>query len=369
MGLVAKLRSAVGLEAREDEIDYSAGGAEMQATVNAVAERRLISQMIAQTRPSGEGTAALEIAAGLWGRSFASAVVTGGMNAMTPEVNFQIGRQLVIKGEAVFDIQVRNGQVQLDLASSHDITGPPDERAWRYRIDLPAPSGTQTVTRSSAQVLHVRINADRLEPHRGRSPVAASEKTKVLMELMEDGLGHEFAGPIGNIIWTYGTFYDTTAHTHLKTDIATMRGGVVVAGQDEDADSPPLGTYAGMDDYKNLHGKSPLVERIGPNVPSQIDEFRESVQASILMACGIPPALAAPDASAGSSREGLRLMLHATLKPISRLIEMEVARKIEPCEYDFSDLFASDITSRARAFKQLVDGGLPLAEARQVAGV
>ena len=45
------------------------------------------------------GLAAVEQAAGLWSRAMASAEVTGGMGAITPEVLAIVGRELVRHGE------------------------------------------------------------------------------------------------------------------------------------------------------------------------------------------------------------------------------------------------------------------------------
>ena len=37
--------------------------------------------------------------------------------------------------------------------------------------------------------------------------------------------------------------------------------------------------------------------------------------------------------------------------------------------FDFADLYAADVTGRARALRQMVDAGIPIAEARTLAGL
>ena len=107
-------------------------------------------------------TAALETAAGLWGRAFASAKVepdgreTAGI---TPSVLEMIGRQLIRRGECLFQIVVRdNGAVRLLPAASFSVTGGPE--GWSYEAHISGPSQSFTRQLDESAVLHFRYAAD-----------------------------------------------------------------------------------------------------------------------------------------------------------------------------------------------------------------
>ena len=62
---------------------------------------------------------------------------------------------LALFGQAVFliDVDPMRG-LTLTPASSWDVSGSPLEAEWTYRVDLAGPSGSFTVTRPGAAVLH-----------------------------------------------------------------------------------------------------------------------------------------------------------------------------------------------------------------------
>ena len=93
--------------------------------------------------PSVEALGAVEAAAGLWSRAFASATVgpqTAATMPLTPSVLAAIGRGLAVRGEAVFVLDV-NGAVELTPASAWKVSGGARPESWRYEIELALPSG------------------------------------------------------------------------------------------------------------------------------------------------------------------------------------------------------------------------------------
>ena len=102
----------------------------------------IVSSLLAQAGgssvpPSVEALGAVEAAAGLWSRAFASATVepsTTATRALTPSVLAAIGRGLAVRGEVVFALDV-NGTVELLQASSVEGLGraPPGFMALRAR--------------------------------------------------------------------------------------------------------------------------------------------------------------------------------------------------------------------------------------------
>ena len=64
------------------------------------------------------------------------------------------------------------------------------------------------------------------------------------------------------------------------------------------------------------------------------------------------------------------MFLHSTVQPLARLVEVELAAKLEmEVTLSFSGLGAGDITGRARALAQMVSAGIELPEARRLAGL
>ena len=94
--------------------------------------------------PTVEALGAVEAAAGLWSRAFASATVeplTPTTRALTPSVLAAIGRGLAVRGEAVFELDVEGGGVELIQAASWKVLGGIRPESWLYVVDLPVPGG------------------------------------------------------------------------------------------------------------------------------------------------------------------------------------------------------------------------------------
>ena len=108
-------------------------------------------------------------------------------------------------------------------------------------------------------------------------------------------------------------------------------------------------------------------QRIG-RVPSQYSvSARLDVERSILAACGVPVSPVIPPAGA-DAREGWQRFLHGTLGPVAALVGAELERVGLSGRLDFRALMASDLQGRARAFRQLRDGGMGESEPRAVCG-
>ena len=112
-------------------------------------------------RAQGGVTAAtaggLEIAAGLWQRSFIAAEVEpAGVIAdlLTPWLG-TIGRAMVMSGDIHFAIDTGDG-LALVLASTATVSGGYSPAEWRYDLTLPGPSSTVTRTYGADRVLHLQ---------------------------------------------------------------------------------------------------------------------------------------------------------------------------------------------------------------------
>ena len=298
--------------------------------------------------------AAVEAAAGLWGRSFASAAVTPATAAtapLTPAVLERIGRGLLLRGQALFAIDVEGGALTLVEAVTWDITGRED---WIYRADFATPSGTTSRTLRADQVVHPRIGATPARPWQGESPLPGA--TTTLAATLESKLSEEISGPIGSVI----PVPSTEGLDGLQTDIGQLRGKVVLlettAGGYGDKEGAPRGDWQSR--------------RIGAAPPMALVELRREAAKGILSAAGVPVTMMS-DSDGTAKREDYRRFVHSTISPVARVIAAELGAKLDTPDLalDFSALFASDLAGRSRAMAAMAKAGMPLADAAALAGL
>ena len=315
----------------------------------------LLQEATGSTTASVASLGVVEACAGLWGRSFASATVTPFnpvTESLTPAVLEAIGRRLLLYGEAVYEITVEDGAVRLVEAASWEI----EERGqWLYRAHFATPEGTYTRALTADRILHPRIGATSKGPWQGQSPIPSA--TAKLAAVLETKLTQEVGGPIGSVL----PLPHTGSVAALQGDIDKLAGRTVLVESTAgayggDKDSAPKGDWQ--------------TRRIGANPPESMIGLRKDVQASILAACGCPGSLI--ERSDGTlAREEMRRFLHSTISPAARIVADEMALKLDTPDlaFDFSNLFASDLSGRARAFQSMVGGGMEVGKAAALAGL
>ena len=150
--------------------------------------------------PSVEALGAVEAAAGLWSRAFASATVepqTLATQALTPSVLAAIGRGLAVRGEAVFEVEV-NGAVMLTQAASWKVAGGTRPETWHYSLEIPLPAGGALKRRLPAEsVLHIRYATRPRSPWTGVSPLGMADETRALATWIERRLAEEASTVVG----------------------------------------------------------------------------------------------------------------------------------------------------------------------------
>ena len=323
----------------------------------------IVTALIAQasgssTPPSVEALGAVEAAAGLWSRAFASATVeplTPATRALTPTVLAAIGRGLAVQGEVVFEVEV-NGAVQLRQAASWKVLGGVRPETWRYTVKQPLPGGGAVErTLSSEAVLHLRYATRPDAPWQGVSPLGMADETRALATWIERRLAEE-ASTATSYVLPLPEGADIEA---LKADIKGGRGRLHIV--DTTAAAWGDGTAAApRQDWKS--------NRLGANPPETLAKLRSDVKNDIFGAYGIPSSV---HGTGGSARESYRQFLSSTIQPIAKIIVEELAVKLNTptLALDFTELRAADIASRARAFKQMVDAGMDAATAVALAGL
>ena len=329
----------------------------------------IVSAILA--RAGGGGTAnaattgAVEAAASLAARSFASAKVTPETPAVTPLILSTIGREIIRRGECLFVIEVDPvAGLRLLPANTWEIAGGPSPDSWTYRAQLAGPSNDADAIAPAAGVVHIRAYIEPCAPWCGVSPLVGASSTARLLAETETALADESSGTRGHVIaqpqGPDGSEDDT--FTQLKADIAALKGSTALVET----------TAAG---YGEGRGAAPQTDwkpqRIGASPPDSLRQLRVDAEMTTLAATGTPVELITARSDGAAVREAWRRYSHAFLQPIGRLVAAELAEKLDApgLALDFSALFASDITGRARAFASMVQAGMDVEKAAALSGL
>ena len=323
----------------------------------------IVSALISQAGgssvpPSVEALGAVEAAAGLWSRAFASATVepaTPATLALTPSVLAAIGRGLAVRGEVVFALDV-NGAVELTQASSWKVSGGTRPETWRYTVELPlSRGGVVKRTISADAVLHVRYATRPGAPWVGLSPLGMADETGALATWIERRLAEEASTAIAYVL----PLPEAADVDKLKADIKGGRGRLHIV------DTTAAGWGDGSIAAPQRDWKS---NRLGADPPESLGKLRSDVKNDIFGVYGIPSSI---HGTGGSARESYRQFLSSTIQPLAKLVVEELALKLDTptLALDFTELRAADIAGRARAYGVLINAGMPPAEAAEATGL
>ena len=309
--------------------------------------------------PSVEALGAVEAAAGLWSRAFASATVepsTLATQAITPSVLAAIGRGLAVRGEVVFEIELSDIFVQLNQASSWKVEGGNRPETWRYAVEMPLPSG-KVVKRTlpADAVLHLRYATRPGAPWAGVSPLGMASETQALATWIERRLAEEASTVVGFML----PLPEGGNVEALKADIKGGRGRLHIV------DTTSTGWGDGTASAPRQDWKS---NRLGADPPEALGKLRSDVKGDIFGVYGIPSSI---HGTGGSARESYRQFLASTIQPLAKLVVEELAVKLDTptLALDFTELRAADIAGRARAYGVLVSAGMSVAEAAEATGL
>ena len=76
------------------------------------------------------------------------------------------------------------------------------------------------------------------------------------------------------------------------------------------------------------------------------------------------------EAQGSGSREAYRQALFGVVAPLGKLVESELSAKFErEVTLDWMELRAADIAGRARAFKSMLESGMPMDKAAALSGL
>ena len=313
------------------------------------------------------GLSALETAAGLWSRGFAAAEVTGDRGALDPITLSHMARELCRSGNSMWWIRVGDaGDVRLLPVGDWDPHGPYDPELVSYRISIYGASDNVVRWVPNDGVIHAKYAFDSTRPYYGVSPMAYAHSSGTLAGYLERRLGEEASAAVGHLLpvpdrhGAEGPDDDgTDPLAAFKSDLGSAKGRTLLVES----------TAAGWGDGRAAAPQAEWTpKRFGGAPPAPNVALRQAASEAVLNACGVPVALTGHGEASGL-REAWRVFLHGTLAPLARLIETEASRKLDSeVRINFDGLMASDLQGRARAYKSLVDGGMPGPDAATLCG-
>jgi len=298
---------------------------------------------------AGDGyLAALEIASGQLSRAFASATVTGRSAApFTAQVLADMGRALVESGEAVW---YRSGRRIFRVVSYGRTVA-----TGAYDLSL---ADGRNVQAAPGMVLHARWNED-ANSGRGIGPLGSARTLRLLTQRLEGSLNNELQAEVGYLL-PLPVDGDATVIEDFKKQLANLKGKIAVVetargGWGQGPTQAPRREYDLM--------------RLGPAIPDSSVNLFASARDTVLTACGYPVSLLGVQADGTAQREAWRRYLHGTVAPLGRILMDAAARAGLDISLNWEDLFASDISGRARAFQSLVGGGMSIEDAARNSGL
>ena len=325
---------------------------------------RLIEAQAAGTAADISSTAAVEAASGSLARAFAAATVKGpshAVEAVTPVVLAQIGRDLIRSGESMHVIDLdRGARVSLLPASAWTFEGDSHPDTWFVRASTYGPSTSTTRRLSFAGVVFVRWGSTPGRAYDGTAPTSWAHTTARLQSETERSLADEMRGPLAQLLTVPQDGGDGSLD-QLKTDIGAARGKAALV------ETTALG-----------HGEGRLAapqrdwvpQRLGPNPPQTVAQIRRDTFDAVLASCGTPPSLFAASADGTSQREGLRRYYLGTVLPLAGILQHELRDKLDAPDLELVfDRYPLDLAGRAQAFQKLVAGGVSVNEALATSGL
>ena len=304
-------------------------------------------------------TAALESCAGLIGRAFLSCEVSGRdvvAEALTPTTLELMGRSLIRIGQLVMLITTEGGRLVLLPAETFDVSGPPQPDRWEYRLTIGGPTHMQTYDHVQAsEVVHIMYAADAAKPWQGNGPIQVAHLAGKLSAETMNALANESSGPVAQLLGIPVDGDDPSVEK-LKSDIANAAGRLALL-ESGDWDEQGGGNVALKPN------------RIGPNPPEGLVSVADLASREIYGACGISPSMF-QISPAAALKESYRIALFNVIAPLGVLVQAELRAKLDASiTLGWQELHAHDISGRARAFQQMVVGGMAIDKAVQLAGL
>ena len=206
-----------------------------------------------------------------------------------------------------------------------------------------------------SDVIHCRINSLPESPWAGRSPLTAAGLSAALVGQMELRASQEAGAKAGTLLSTPPL--NEASRNGLKADLGNLKGGVaMVENAGGNSARPPAGGPQG--DWRTT--------RFGLNIPEANIRLRRDAAADVVAAFGVPSSLYSGQEGA-SVREGWR-QFGVSCQAWGAIVGAELTEKLErQVTLSFRNLASIDLSARSRFVSSMVQSGLSLADALELA--
>ena len=268
----------------------------------------------------------------------------------------------LLRGEVLFEIGVRDGQITLTPAQSWTVAG------WRgprlvgcMSATFQGPSGsvvTRTLPRSQS-VAPPCTHSHTMRPGVGVGPLSSAGLTQELVAQIETALAQEASTPRG---YNFAV-PDVKQAGKLTTELRSSKGALnLVPSVASDAAWGAGQESKPADDW--------VSKRFGMTPPQAMVELRGNVELSVMAAAGVPVTIMSTS-DGTAKKEDFRRFLHLTLQPMGRIIAQQIgdALDVDGLTFDFSGIGAADIAAKARAWGTLTKGGVSPQDAGAITGL
>lgn len=329
---------------------------------------RLIEAQAAGNAADVSSTAAVEAASGALSRAFAAAEVAGApwvQEIVSPDFLAQVGRDLIRRGGSLHVIatSIMGGLTLLPCSSWH-WEGDADPESWTCRATVYGPSTSTTRHLPRTGVVFVKWGSTPGQPYIGTGPLSWAHTTARLESEVQRSLADEAAGPLAQLLAIPQDGGDDEDENDplakLKIAIAGARGKALLT------ETTASGWGEGM---SSAPRKDWSPNRLGPNPPATLPAIDQQAYEQTLSACGCSVAMF-DDSDGTSKREAQRIFLHSTVRPLGKLLAVELSERLESrVELSFDNLYMHDLAGRATSFQRLVAGGMEIEKAAALSGL
>ena len=315
--------------------------------------KRLVEAAGAEATADAMAASAVESGITLYAQAFQSVEIGNSAAGMNRAMLAMIVRDLFTSGNSVWVIGTDLNHTPV---GTYDLVGRVGR--WRYVCTVNQPSGADLrVTVDADQVLHFRRGETTAAPWQGRGPMTIASTTARMLGETERVLGDEMSAQVGRLLPIPN---DPEEESDLRADLKVMKGRTLLVESQ-------------LRDWDRSGGATPRAEyrtaRVGPEPPREVSNLWVNASKGVIAAMGVPVGLVHGAAGSGY-RELWRMFLHGSVQPLATVIEDECEAKLNARpDLSFSRLFASDLQGRARALASMVTAGVPIDQARRLAGL
>lgn len=126
--------------------------------------------------------------------------------------------------------------------------------------------------------------------------------------------------------------------------------------------------------YANPQGGSQsFLMRFGPEYPAAAPQLTQTLCAQVVASCGVPPLLLSMNVGGSALRDAWRSFLASSAAAVADQLAAEATRLFDtPVQISVTPrrlATPTDLVTRSRAVKSLVDAGIDITEAKEIAGL